>query len=110
MTAGAAPRSWGKQAWPYGLLLVVTVLFYLPALICTDVVNSDSAIVGLQAKHFLHGQFDWFEWGRAYQGSLYAAYMAVAFALFGQSPWLIAAAPLPIVALCGAFAFSMLRR
>jgi len=51
------------------LLVVVSVLARLPALVNARGVNSDAAVVGLQAMHILHGEWSWFLWGAGYQAS-----------------------------------------
>ncbi len=46
--------------------------------------NSDEAIVGLMARHFLEGEWDVFFYGQAYMGTLDASLVAVVFSLFGS--------------------------
>ena len=45
---------------PPALLLVAAVVARLPALINARGVNSDAAVVGLQAMHILRGEWSWF--------------------------------------------------
>ena len=47
--------------------------------------NSDAAVVGLQAMHILHGEWSWFLWGAGYQASFDAVLVAAAFAVTGPS-------------------------
>ena len=49
--------------------------------------DSDEAVVGLMARHILHGQFTTFFWGQGYGGSQEALLTAPIFAVFGSS-WL----------------------
>ncbi len=49
--------------------------------------NSDEAVVGLMARHFLHGEFTTFYWGQAYGGPQEAMLAVPGFAVFGSS-WL----------------------
>lgn len=51
--------------------------------------NSDEAIVGLMARHILHGQWPAFFYGQAYMGSLDASLVALGFALLGEAVWVI---------------------
>jgi 4-amino-4-deoxy-L-arabinose transferase-like glycosyltransferase len=57
--------------------------------------DSDEAVVGLMARHILHGQFTTFFWGQAYGGSQEALLTAPIFWIFGSS-WLA----LRIVPIC----------
>ncbi|MGZ4398391.1 MAG: hypothetical protein ACXVZ1_08240 [Gaiellaceae bacterium] len=50
--------------------------------------DSDEAVVGLMARHILHGQFTTFFWGQWYGGSQEALLTAPLFFLFGSS-WLL---------------------
>jgi 4-amino-4-deoxy-L-arabinose transferase-like glycosyltransferase len=65
-----------------GMALASTIL--KAALLIADVVpfNSDEAIVGLMARHFLQGEWDVFFYGQAYMGTLDASLVAVVFSLF----------------------------
>ena len=56
--------------------------------------NSDAAVVGLQAMHILHGEWSWFLWGAGYQASFDAALVAAAFAVTGPSALTLMAVPL----------------
>jgi len=67
------------------LSLVLVTAFRLPELLNPGVVNSDSAIVGLQAMHGLNGEWHWFLWGSGYQTTADPAVAAVLFALFGPT-------------------------
>jgi hypothetical protein len=53
----------------------------------SGVPDSDEAVVGLMARHVLHGQFTTFFWGQGYGGSQEALLTAPIFAVFGSS-WL----------------------
>ncbi len=82
-------------AWlPPFLLVVASVLARLPALVNARGVNSDAAVVGLQAMHILHGEWSWFLWGAGYQASLDAALVAAAFAVTGPSALTLMVVPL----------------
>lgn len=70
----------------YAVLVAATLVFRLPALINARDVNSDSAVVALQAMHLLHGEWSWFVWGAGYQAAVEPAIVAAAFAIFGASP------------------------
>lgn len=59
--------------------------FRLPEIVHAREVNSDSAIVGLQAMHVLRGEWSAFLWGSGYQSSADTFVAAGVFALFGKS-------------------------
>lgn len=79
------PSSPLTRAAPWLLLLAGHVLFRLPAFLNARGVHSDAAIVGLQARHMLQGEWSWFLWGAGYQASFDAALVALGFALTGPS-------------------------
>lgn len=78
------------------LALLATVAFRLPELLNPGVVNSDSAIVGLQAMHLLRGEWHWFLWGSGYQTTADAVVAALLFMVMGATPL-----ALICTALCG---------
>lgn len=58
-------------------------------------IESDEAVVGLMGKHIAAGQaFPVFYYGQDYMGSLEPMLVAVGFALFGQSAFVLKAVPL----------------
>src|SRR5918998_1550265 len=94
-TAPAAPEHrspWRRVALP--VLLVGSVLARLPELINARGVDSDAAVVGLQAMHLLRGEWSWFLWGAGYQASFDAVLVAAAFAVTGPSALTLMAVPL----------------
>ena len=93
-----------------GALLAGAVLFRLPALLNARDVNSDAAVVGLQAIHMLQGEWSWFLWEAGYQSSLDSVLTAGAFALFGISPLVLALVPLVGYLMAVALAFTVLQR
>ena len=95
---------------PVALLLILSVLFRLPALLNTGAVDSDSAIVGLKAMHILHGELSPFLLGSGYQTSVDSFVAAGFFALLGPTPLaLMLSTFVGHLALLG-FAFATLRR
>jgi hypothetical protein len=59
----------------------------LPYLIFWDLFfNSDTAVIGLMARHVLRGEFSVYYWGEAYYGSLDAVLLAPLFKIFGPTP------------------------
>jgi 4-amino-4-deoxy-L-arabinose transferase-like glycosyltransferase len=46
--------------------------------------DSDEAVPGLMARHFLHGEFSTFYWGQAYGGTAEVGVVAVIFAVGGS--------------------------
>jgi hypothetical protein len=81
--AVSAVRIWGRGLLPLVFLLVASIVARAPALINARGVNSDAAIVGLQAMHILDGEWSWFLWGAGYQASFDAVLVAAVFALAG---------------------------
>jgi hypothetical protein len=84
------------HAAPAALLVVASILFRLPPLLNAPGLNSDVAVVGLQARHLLQGEWSPFLWGSGYQSSVDAAAAALAFALFGARPWVLIASALAL--------------
>jgi len=69
------------------LLLGAAVLVRLPYLLFWDLFfSSDTAVLGLMARHFLRGDFSVYYWGEAYYGSLDSALLAPLFKIFGPTP------------------------
>lgn len=56
--------------------------------------DADQTILGLMARHIQAGERPVFYWGQPYTGAAEAYLTAVLFAAFGQSDWLLHAAPL----------------
>src|SRR5262245_64174669 len=61
--------------------------------------DSDEAIVGLMARHLLHGEITTFYWGQPYGGPQEAWLAAPTFALFGSSLLTLRLVPMALVAL-----------
>ena len=92
------------------LLLVLAILFRLPALINAYAVHSDAAIVGLQAMHILQGEWSWFLWGTQYESSFEAALAAAGFAFTGPQPLTLMLVPLLGYLVLCSLTFVMLQR
>jgi hypothetical protein len=84
----------GKLAAICIVLIILTLLFRLPALVNARDVNSDAAVVGLQAMHILHGEWSRFLWGAGYQSALDSVITAGAFAMFGPGPTVLMLVPI----------------
>jgi hypothetical protein len=109
--APSARRVAHARAWaPLLLLLVGSVVARLPALVNARGVNSDAAVVGLQAMHILHGEWSWFLWGAGYQASFDAALIAAAFAVTGPSALTLMVVPLVGHLILVGLAYDVLRR
>src|SRR5918998_6971045 len=110
-TAPAAPEHrspWRRVALP--LLLVGSVVARLPELINARGVDSDAAVVGLQALHMLRGEWSWFLWGAGYQSSLDALLLSIGFAMTGPHALTMMVVPLIGHLLLTWFTFDVLRR
>jgi hypothetical protein len=92
------------------LSLVLATAFRLPELLNPGVVNSDSAIVGLQAMHGLNGEWQWFLWGSGYQTTADPAVAAVLFAIFGPTSIMLLLTALLGHLLATLFAYLTLKR
>ncbi|HEX7452991.1 MAG TPA: hypothetical protein VF294_11930 [Polyangiaceae bacterium] len=114
--APAGTRSWKEVAAallnlaPLPLLLLIATAHALPALLNAAELHSDAAVVGLQARHMLHGEWSWFLWGSGYQTATDTLTAAALFHLLGATPLaLMLSAFLPhLLLVC--FAFGTLRR
>src|SRR5690349_6496359 len=78
------------NAAPAAALVAATFAFRLPVLVNAAAVNSDMAVVGLQAMHILRGEWAWNLWGAAYQAPIDSLCAAVVFAFLGPSPFALA--------------------
>lgn len=65
-----------------GLLPRVYLLFRFRSVL----IDSDEAVVGLMARHVLHGEFPVFYWGQHYMGTLEVFVNAFVFLLIGPTP------------------------
>lgn len=75
-----------RRALPALVLVALSFAFRAPEIVHADMVNSDSAVVGLQAMHLLRGEWSPFLWGSGYQTSVDSMVAACWFALVGPSP------------------------
>jgi hypothetical protein len=71
---------------PLVLLFVASCLFRLPAFLNAAAVDSDAAIVGIQAIHILRGEWSPFLFGSGYQTSVDSFVAAGFFAVLGATP------------------------
>ena len=99
-----------RRAVPFLLVLGATISFRLPVLLNSAGLNSDAAVVGLQARHMLQGEWSPFLWGTGYQASIDAAVAALAFAIAGARPLTLTATAVLAHLLVTWFAWDVLRR
>ncbi len=95
---------------PPAAILLASVAFRWPALINASTVDSDAAIVGLQAMHILRGEWAWFLFGSGYQTSVDSAVAAGFFALLGATPLALMLSTFVGHLAATGLAFSTLRR
>ncbi len=107
--AACPTRRWGDLCILVALLLAA-VFCRLPALLNAGGVHSDAAIVGLQARHILRGEWAWFIWGTDYQGIVDPLLVAAGFALGGATPLALMLVPLLGHLLLVGLTFVTLRR
>jgi hypothetical protein len=79
-------KRFAVEAQPWLLVVLLSIAFRWPALINAGTVNSDAAIVGLQAMHIPRGELSLLLYGSGYQTSVDSFVAAGFFALFGASP------------------------
>ena len=91
-------------------LVVLSVAYRLPALVDAGTVDADAAIVGLQARHILHGEWSWLLYGSGYQTSVDSCVAALFFALFGATPLALVLSTLTGHIALTCLAFGTLRR
>jgi 4-amino-4-deoxy-L-arabinose transferase-like glycosyltransferase len=72
--------------------------------------DSDEAIVGLMARHALHGDFTVFFWGQPYGGSQEALLTAPFFAVFGTSLLALRIVPILLTAVAAVLVWRVGRR
>jgi hypothetical protein len=82
----AARHSNNSIVIPAVVAMLATILFRLPELLNPGIVNSDSAVVGLQAMHILRGEWHWFLWGSGYQTTVDSVVAAGLFVVMGATP------------------------
>jgi hypothetical protein len=99
-----------ERAWPLWLALAAAVAFRWPAIEHATETNSDAAVVGLQAMHFLRGELSPLLWGSGYQTSVDSAFAALVFGLFGPSARALVTSSLALHLVLMSFAWSTLAR
>ncbi len=95
---------------PLCLVLCVATLHALPALLNAAGLHSDGAVVGLQAKHLLHGEWSWFLWGSGYQTVVDSLVTALLFSILGSTPLALTLSPFLGYLTLVIFAFATVRR
>ncbi len=73
------------------LLLLALAAIYRLILLARGwpALDSDEAVIGLMARHILHGERPTFFWGQNYMGPFEAYFAALLFALFGSSTFVL---------------------
>jgi hypothetical protein len=84
--AGRRLRARVRRVMPLFTLSTLTLAFRLPVLINAGAVNSDAAVVGLQAMHILRGEWSWTLWGASYQAPVDSLIAALMFIVLGPTP------------------------
>ena len=106
----ARPPAWRWRGVPLLFLLVGLGRRPAAGLVNARGVNSDAAVVGLQAMHILRGEWSWFLWGAGYQASFDAAAVAAGFAITGPSALTLMVVPLIGHLVLVGLTYDMLRR
>jgi hypothetical protein len=87
------PRIYGDAALWVCLLVAAAVRVWL-VMHTHGVIDGDEALVGIQAEHILHGELPVYFSGQPYLGSLETYCIALLFAIFGPSVWVLRAEPI----------------
>jgi hypothetical protein len=87
------PRIYGDAALWVCLLVAAAVRVWL-VMHTHGVIDGDEALVGIQAEHILHGELPVYFSGQPYMGSLETYCIALLFAIFGPSVWVLRAEPI----------------
>jgi hypothetical protein len=78
---------WLAKGALFFLIFGAAVLVRLPYLLFWDLFfSSDTAVLGLMARHFIRGDFSVYYWGEAYYGALDPLLLAPLFKIFGATP------------------------
>src|SRR5215472_15560053 len=100
LARGRAPRPIQPNPRPYGgvtlwVCLLVAIAIRVWLVIHTHgVIDGDEALVGIQAEHILRGELPVYFSGQPYLGSLETYCIALLFAIFGPSVWVLRAEPI----------------
>ena len=87
------PRIYGNAALWVCLLVAVVARVWL-VIHTHGVIDGDEALVGIQAEHILRGELPVYFYGQPYLGSLETYCIALLFAIFGPSVWVLRAEPI----------------
>jgi hypothetical protein len=116
-SATPVPLRWLKRishalsrSAPLLTLLTIAIVHALPELLNAADLHSDAAVVGLQAKHLLHGEWSWFLWGSGYQTSVDSVITAALFLAFGSTPLALTLSPFLGYLTLVVFAYATVRR
>jgi hypothetical protein len=102
--------TWLLRQIPLFVLLCAATVHALPALLNAAGLHSDGAVVGLQAKHLLHGEWSWFLWGSGYQTVIDSVSAALLFLILGSTPLALTLSPFLGYLTLVVFAFATVRR
>jgi dolichyl-phosphate-mannose-protein mannosyltransferase len=72
--------------------------------------DSDEAVPGLMARHFLHGEFSAFYWGQDYGGTAEVALLAAVFLLVGSHVFVLQLVPIVLYAIAPLLVWRIGRR
>ncbi|HLQ10596.1 MAG TPA: hypothetical protein VK134_03265 [Ktedonobacteraceae bacterium] len=87
------PRIYGGVTLWVCLLVAVATRVWL-VIHTHGVIDGDEALVGIQAEHILRGELPVYFSGQPYLGSLETYCIALLFAIFGSSVWVLRAEPI----------------
>jgi hypothetical protein len=87
------PRIYGGLTLWACLLAAVAIRVWL-VIHTHGVIDGDEALVGIQAEHILRGELPVYFYGQPYLGNLETYCIALLFAIFGASVWVLRAEPI----------------
>src|SRR5712692_2891533 len=87
------PSIYGGVALWVCLLVAAAIRVWL-VIHTHGVIDGDEALVGIQAEHILRGELPVYFSGQPYLGSLETYCIALLFAIFGASVWVLRAEPI----------------
>ncbi len=107
---GSFARTRAARALPWAALAGLVLLTRSPVLLNASALHSDAAVVGLQARHMLRGEWAPYLWGSGYQTSADSTLAAAFFAVFGATPIALVLSALSAYVALVLLVFATLRR
>lgn len=104
------PRSWARSVVAVAGIALGLVVRLIVLHSRLGVLDSDEAVVGLMARHFLRGDLRSFYWGQPYGGTIEPLFAAALFRVLGSSTAALKAVPLTLDAIAALVTWRIGRR